>query len=325
CYDFPNIDNERHLTKYNPVPGANGSYDTSGNLVDPTTQTVNALITVPDLATVNALRTAQGQPTLTQPAEGWPVVVYYHGITGDKTNAFGIAGALSVAGFATVSIDHPLHGDRGFGAINASDSEDGNVTAYMNLSSLLTARDNLRQSVADLLSLRVGLNFTNAPINGADVQFLGHSLGAIAGASFTGITNTPMEGPLAAANGLFAVNASSLAMPGQSIANFLLDSPSFGPVVKSQLLYAAVPEFEAAVNGAAEANGVEPGSEAFMGLMVQVYGQFMQSIDDAQLAQINATFAQFAFAAQSVLDSADPINYASAVVASETPVHLIEV
>lgn len=318
CYDFPNIDNERHLTKYNPIPDA----EQNGN---PANQTVPAVITIPDVATVNAIRTAQGQPTITEPADGWPVVIYYHGITGDKNNAFGIAGALSVAGFATVAIDHPLHGDRGFGAINASDSAEGNVTAYMNLGSLLTTRDNLRQSIADLLGLRVGLNFTNAPIDGSDVQFVGHSLGAIAGTAFTGLTNTPMEGPLAAANGLFVTNASTLAMPGGSIANFLMASPSFEPVVKSQLLYAAEPDFAAAVDAAAEANGIEPGSDEFTALLIQVYGQFIEGLSPAELAAVNGVFEQFTFAAQTVVDSGDPVNYASVVRASESPVHLIEV
>src|SRR5690606_12554951 len=37
------------------------------------------------------------------------------------------------------------------------------------------------------------------------------------------------------------------------------------------------------------------------------------------------TFEQFAFAAQTVVDSADPVNFASTVVANETPVHVLEV
>ena len=159
------------------------------------------------------------------------MVIFQHGITGNKSNAAGIAGSLAAAGFATVAIDHPLHGDRGFDLnndgtdeINASD----NVTAYMNLSNLLAARDNVRQSIADLMGLRVSLNYfqasDGAQINGQKVFFVGHSLGAIAGVGFTGITNTPFpeQSPLSALNGQFAVQATSLAMPGGSVANFLL-------------------------------------------------------------------------------------------------------
>lgn len=312
CLDIPNLDNERHLTKFNPVPASQQ-------------QTIPAVMSIPNLPVVNAVRAAQGLDPLTAPADGWPVVIFQHGITQDKNNALALAGSMAIQGFAVVAIDHPLHGDRGFGAINASDSRDGNVTAYMNLSSLLTTRDNLRQSIADLLALRAGLNFTNAPIDGNDVYFVGHSLGAIAGTGFTGITNTPLSGPLAPADAAFAVNASTLAMPGGSIANFLLGSPAFEPVIKSQLLYAALPEFATAANAAAEAAGVTVGSAAFGELLIQVYGQFIESVSAAELAAINATFEQFAFAAQTVVDSADPINYASVVAASGSPVHVIEV
>ena len=50
----------------------------------------------------------------------------------------------------------------------------------------------------------------------------------------------------------------------------------------------------------------------------------MEQAPAEQVAQINATFEQFAFAAQTVVDSGDPVNYASDVVASETPVFMIE-
>ncbi|MBY6063530.1 alpha/beta hydrolase [Pseudidiomarina sediminum] len=311
CYDFPGVDEERHITKYNPIPAATTQMD------------IPAVVTVPDVAKANMLRAAQGLDPLVEPANGWPVVIFQHGITGEKTNVFGIAGTLAAMGFATVAIDHPLHGDRGFGPINATT---GSATAYMNLASLLTARDNLRQSIADLLGLRVSLNAAmGAPLNGQNVYFLGHSLGAIAGTGFTAMTNAPLSGQLAPASALFKVNASSLMAPGASVANFLLASPSFGPVIKGQLLYAANADFAQAVNNAAQQAGVSPTSPAFQGLLVQVYQQFWAGLSAAEQASINGVFEQFAFAAQSVIDSADPINYAAQVTATESPIHLIEV
>ncbi|MDN7134702.1 VolA/Pla-1 family phospholipase [Pseudidiomarina terrestris] len=311
CYDFPGIDEERHLTKFNPVPATTAAVD------------VPAIVTVPDVDTANMVRAAQGLAPISEPANGWPVVIFQHGITGEKTNAFGIAGTLSVMGFASVAIDHPLHGDRGYGPINATT---GSATAYMNLGSLLTARDNLRQSISDLLGLRLSLNAAmGAPLNGQDVFFIGHSLGAIAGTGFTALANEPMSGALAPASGLFKVNATSLMAPGASIANFLLASPSFGPVVKSQLLYAANEDFAAAVNSAAQQAGVAPTSPQFQGLLIQVYQQFWASLSAAEQAEVNSVFEQFAFAAQAVVDSADPINYAAQVVANDSPIHLMEV
>ncbi len=311
CYDFPGVDNERHLTKYNPVPAVVSQ------------QTIPVIMSVPNEAAINQVRAFQGLDPITRPANGWPVVIFQHGITGNKTNALGIAGSLSVAGFAMVAMDHPLHGDRGFGAINAST---GSATAYMNLGSLLTARDNIRQSISDMLGLRLSLNGAQgAPIDGTKVYFIGHSLGAIAGTPFTAMANSPMSGALAPASGLFNVRASTLMAPGQSIANFLLASPAFGTTIKSQLLYAGDSSFAAAVNGAAESAGVTPGTAAFETLLGNVYTQFMASASAATVAQINGVFEQFAFAAQTAIDSADPINYAATVVANESAVHLIEV
>ncbi|WP_411360592.1 VolA/Pla-1 family phospholipase [Pseudidiomarina sp. YC-516-91] len=311
CYDFPGVDEERHVTKFNPIPAVADQ------------ATIPAVVTVPNVQMANMVRAAQGLAPLEEPANGWPVVIFQHGITGDKTNAFGIAGSLAVAGFATVAIDHPLHGDRGFGAINATT---GSATAYMNLGSLLTARDNLRQSISDLLGLRLSLNAAQgANLNGQDVFFVGHSLGAIAGTGFTALANEPMSGPLAPASALFSVNASTLMAPGASVANFLLASNAFGPVIKGQLLYAANADFAAAVNAAAQNAGVSPTSPQFQGLLVQVYTQFWASLSAAEQAQINGVFEQFAFAAQSVVDSADPINFAAQAVNNESPIHLIEV
>ena len=45
-----------------------------------------------------------------KPANGWPVVVFMHGITGNRTNAVAIADAYASQGFAVVAIDQVLHG-----------------------------------------------------------------------------------------------------------------------------------------------------------------------------------------------------------------------
>ncbi|MCK7458144.1 VolA/Pla-1 family phospholipase [Idiomarina aminovorans] len=311
--DLPGVDEERHLTKYNPVPASQDD------------ETINAFITIPDLATANGVRASMELDPLTAPANGWPVVIFQHGIAQDKSNAAAIAGSLAVAGFATVAIDHPLHGDRGFdvdndGELDITATGTENVTTYMNLNSLLTTRDNLRQSIADLVGLRVSLNNfvagDGSELDGSDVHFVGHSLGAIAGTGFTALANTSFgeDSQLAAFDSQFSVKASSLAMPGGSLANFLLASDSFGPTIKATLLYSANPEFKA---GAGEAIAGGASLEEF-------YAGFMAQASEQQVAQINAILEQFAFAAQTVVDSGDPVNYASDMVAAETPVFMIE-
>jgi len=45
-----------------------------------------------------------------KPAAGWPVVIFQHGITGNRTQALALADAMAAIGYAVVSIDKPLHG-----------------------------------------------------------------------------------------------------------------------------------------------------------------------------------------------------------------------
>jgi dienelactone hydrolase len=46
------------------------------------------------------------------PAGGFPVVVFGHGLTGNRTNVLGVVNRLNGAGYAVAAIDFPLHGDR---------------------------------------------------------------------------------------------------------------------------------------------------------------------------------------------------------------------
>jgi len=48
--------------------------------------------------------------TFPEPANGYPVIIYQHGIFGDRTDALGVANEMAKQGFVTVSMDFPLHG-----------------------------------------------------------------------------------------------------------------------------------------------------------------------------------------------------------------------
>ena len=95
------------------------------------------------------------------------IAQYVHGITSVKETAYAISPALASQGFAVVAIDQPLHGSRSFdkgdgGAYeitatapsNGEQYANGNSGVFVNLASLLTARDNLRQATSDQLALR---------------------------------------------------------------------------------------------------------------------------------------------------------------------------
>lgn len=333
------LDTERNLTQYNPIPEAN------------TDMTLDVQVTVPTAAAGH-----------TMPATGWPVAILFHGITSSKEPMMLLSGALSRAGFATIVIDQPLHGSRGFD-LDGDTVDDINTstvssTHYMNLSSLLSTRDNLRQSISDLLGLRfaTGLsspaNFLNttetAPtgdfFDRSRVHFLGHSLGGITGTSFGALANSPVSGLTdeltagyaqlmtalgysadATIDDLFKLNTLTLANPGGGIPNFLRESGSFGPLIEASLVLSTSADFQAAVTAAATEAGATPGTEAYETVLLATYDAFKAQLTAEQQAEIDSSISSFVFAAQTVTDDGDPNNYAATLAATSTPILGFEV
>jgi hypothetical protein len=285
-------------TAANPTGPLNGFWRAAPNgyvppfagALDPTSTNItfanpfpvaNSTVTVPVLMTVPTAQSGREKP-----AAGWPVVIFQHGITRNRTDALAIAATLGAQGFVVVSIDQPLHGvnaqspfyfestpfaalgsERTFdvdyvnnttGAPGPDGVFDTSGTHTINLASLLTSRDNLRQAVADLFVLtasipRMDLDANGSPdLDGSRIQFVGQSLGAIVGTPFLAIEPN--------------VNVGMLSVPGGGIARLLDGSPTFGPRIRAGLAAA----------------GLQPNTLA--------YDQFMG-------------------AAQQAVDSVDPINY----------------
>ncbi|MGY3859417.1 VolA/Pla-1 family phospholipase [Aeromonas intestinalis] len=244
------------------------------------------------------------------------VIIYQHGVTSVKENAYALAlgqigaGAKASKNVAVVVIDHPLHGERGFALTGGLDSvtTSDNPTPYLNLSYLTVARDNLKQSVADLLGLRLAVGLANAKgvigtAGSLKVHFLGHSLGAISGANLLAVANQSLGNPTADA--LFKFTTGGLAMPGGGIAPLLLNSPTFGPTIQMSVLTGGSPELKTAFTAYAPTC-----KSAVASCFVN---EFLPSLDGTTQASAASTLQSYVFAAQSVLDSADPINLASGI------------
>lgn len=238
------------------------------------------------------------------------VIIYQHGVTSVKENAYALALGQIYAGMqagkkvALVVIDHPLHGERGFALSGsmATVTTSENPTPYLNLSYLTVARDNLKQSVADLLGLRLAVGLANAKgalgVAGIKVHFLGHSLGAISGTNLLAVANQPIGN--AQADALFKFDTGGLAMPGGGIAPLLLNSPTFGPTIKMGVLTSGSAELKAGFTAYAP-NCKTAVPTCFV-------NEFLPSLSTTQQAAAASTLQSYSFAAQSVLDSADPIN-----------------
>ncbi|CAJ1922771.1 TPA: VolA/Pla-1 family phospholipase [Aeromonas hydrophila] len=241
------------------------------------------------------------------------VIIYQHGVTSVKENAYALALGQIGAGLqaptpknvAVVVIDHPLHGERGFALSGsmATVTTSDNPTPYLNLSYLTVARDNLKQSVADLLGLRLAVGLANkvgsiGTAGSLKVHFLGHSLGAISGTNLLAVANQPIGNALADA--LFKFDTGGLAMPGGGIAPLLLNSPTFGPTIKMGVLTSGSAELKAGFTAYAP-NCKTAVPTCFV-------NEFLPSLSTTQQTAAASTLQSYSFAAQSVLDSADPIN-----------------
>ncbi len=314
------LDSTKHLTKYNSLPKMQSM------------ENVPVQITKPILPVVNAYRTGLGlEPFAAMPENGWPVVIMQHGITTQKESMLTLTAQLSLQGFATVAIDHPRHGERGIDVdVDGTDdfnATSGSVLSYMNLSSLLVARDSLRQSSADLLGLRLGLNFSgDSSLNSRDVSYIGHSLGSIVAPAFIAQANSPLADQV---DPLFKVNAVALASGGGGIASFLLESAAFGPFIQGSVLSQAgtaeADEFNAFLNAGALSNcgALLPDMQDFLSCGFNEFAASLTMAGEAdKLANIKGVMTQFVFAAQTALDSGDPTNYAATVKALETPVYM---
>jgi len=267
-----------------------------------TTVTVPVLMTVP-----NAASNSAGQA----PGGGWPVTVFQHGITGNRTNMLPIADAMADAGRVVIAIDLPMHGivdvaselnanntpfaetERHFGIdLNNADPTlrvpdgviDDSGDHFYTLTNLANSRDNLRQATADLLTLSASL--PNAVVSdgmggAVPAADAGLSLNAgeknLIGHSLGGIVGTTTLSYDS------SYLSASLASPGGGLPNLLAGSEVFGPDIR---------------NGLAAAGIVEGTPD----------------------------YARYFVVAQTVLDSGDAINHAPVLAAdASTGVHLIQV
>ncbi len=262
-----------NLTRFNPVPVAKS-----------TNFPIPLFVTVPNAGSGQA-----------KPAAGWPVVIFQHGLSGNRVQSAAVAGAYASQGFVVAAIDIPLHGitdttnplfqadiertfdldliDNTTGAPPADGVIDPSGTHIINLTSLLTSRDNLRQAAIDIVQLAGALpnldldGDTNSDIDPARIHYSAISHGAIVGT----IANA-MPIPTVSAY---------LNVPGGGIANLLRDSEALGPRVEAGLVAA----------------GLTPDTT--------LYEQFFRD-------------------AQTAVDAGDPLNYIAAAVAAR-PVLLTQV
>lgn len=266
------VGGEQNLTRFNPLP------------LKVADKAIPLLVTVPN---------ANAGPAGTKPANGWPVVIFQHGITRDRSDAFALAGAMAQAGWVVAAVDLPLHGitntasplyqatnEQTFnldlvvntsGAAGPDGVIDSTGTHFINLTYPLASRDSLRQGVVNQLALLRALpsldldgDPNTVDIDGTRVAFVGQSLGSITGITFGAVIANPALVP-----------RMTFSVPGGGIAALLRDSPTFGP----------------RVNAGLAASGLVAGTS--------LYAQYFRDT-------------------QAIVDAGDPLNYVAATAAART-------
>ncbi|GFO54262.1 lysophospholipase VolA [Geomonas sp. Red276] len=190
-------------------------------------------------------------PAGTAPSGGWPLVIFQHGINGQKEQVVAVAGALTGAGFAVVAIDLPLHGALAFPGHTLSQQwgED-----FIALGAPLATRSNIQQAAFNLDRLELtlatpafnsalaGEGFAplgaNAPNPAIKPKYVGLSLGSIVGAYYlagnTTLTTAAGQPPYTQAS-LNADMKGLLNVPGGRLAYLIQESPDFSPSVNAAL------------------------------------------------------------------------------------------
>lgn len=226
------------------------------------------------------------------------VVLFQHGLTADRSKAFGIADALCGAGYAVLAIDAPWHGLRAPGMPDTRNRFTGEMepdgfgdpdgtSVVLDFTGLLDnsgdlvgfhpfyLRDALRQSAADLLlAIRAvrgadwsGLgeaddSLTDFAFPDEPIVFMGYSLGGIFGQLAIAVEPE--------------VGASVLGVTGGSFFELVVQSPSFNP--------------------------------AYMPNLAALLGFDLDAID---YEDFGPSFLPECALWQTLLDKGDPINYAS--------------
>jgi hypothetical protein len=260
---------------------------------------------------------------------GYPVVIYVHGITLDRTSGLALAHTLASRCIATVAIDLPLHGVAAnnafvnvlnveksqlipFATIYGADApherhfnvagpggapaamnfatptaSDGSGAQFTNLGYLLNTRDNNREAVIDLLNL-------NASLKGLDTDFVqmqGAKLNLanvnVVGISLGGILGTVFT----TVNQVAIANDAKVGLPSNLNPIRSLVASVAGTQVAQVLANSAT--FAPVINAGLSKAGVNVGT---------------------------SNYEKFMYAAQSAIDSGDPVNFNQLLASLQIPV-----
>ncbi len=213
----------------------------------------------------------------------WPVVIYQHGITRKRADVLAVADSLSAAGFAVVAIDLPMHGITGNetdGSAVFKDTVNGERTFDLDLVNAAGAPG--PDTVTDPSGTHF-INLTNLLNSRDNVRQASSDLFALVDAIIEG----------AVTDGVNVLDSSRIHFLGHSL----------GAIVGTSFLALETDVKAAAlINGGASIAKILDGSASFGPIIAG--GLAANGVNKG-----TADYESFMGAAQTVLDSGDPVNY----------------
>lgn len=250
---------------------------------------VPLLITLPNVAS--------GQ---TIPVGGWPVVIFQHGITRNRADVLLVADAIAGAGYAAISMDLPMHGLAPTGLFSAL------FQGYL---------DGTRRERT--FGLDLGNNTTGAAVPDGVID--------ASGQWFLNLANllNSRDNLLQAATDLFNLRATlgTFTVGGQAL------DPSNVHFVGHSLGGIAGTPFVALAGGLETATLAQAGGGIpYLLDGSPVYQPILQAgLGSAGVLPGTPDYTSFLFAAQTAVDTGDPINYGAAIAALDFPMLFHEV
>ncbi len=171
----------------------------------------------PIVSGYETLRFGLSLPLGEMPENGWPVVIFAHGTGGNYLSFISneVADFCAAQKMAVLSMDQIHHGTRA----NCTNGDYSSCVSllFFNFTNPIAARDNLRQSALDLVSLmRLARNFTipaekthtgtEVKLDPENVFFMGHSQGGLNGPLFLAVEPTIRGGVLSGSGADLAIS-----------------------------------------------------------------------------------------------------------------------
>ncbi|MEZ9297972.1 VolA/Pla-1 family phospholipase [Vibrio splendidus] len=303
------LDPERLLTRYSPIPQITEVNDVPFILITP----------------------KDGQIK--------DIVIFQHGASNVKENVFNNLYEVANAGLAVIAIDTLHHGER---ALSPAQSGNTDIFNYINLSSFPVLRDNFRQTYLDIIGLRASLTISAQtgllnetpldgfdPKNGSKVKMLGFSLGGIISFGAIARSNDSLDNDFS--KQLYQFSSLSIRSSAGHLSGIVLGSDFYRPPTKHHIAYQMFSSYRDYADNHCKINklSTEANDEERISAHGQCYADFEKQASPQSNEAVSKGFNAFAYAMQNAFDSVDPFNNVGDFIADDgtlsTPVFVTEV